>query len=707
MKATPDDGKKKQPNDQRDGEMAQWVQAASAHVQKGMNLEELHAEISERNSKLLDTFDQFLASARKRSDEAAEEWKNNGRDKFKAKQWENGVLCYTRALHEATEQDKQAILITNRATCLHHMELYPQSVADSTAALERDASYKKAHYRRGQTLKTLGYHEAGDFEVLRSQETEAAAAELTEEAVQKGTTALDAALADLDAKIKQNGVAGDPTAPKATEAHPGVQVVYTPETGRKLVARSVIEAGEVLIAEDAFAAALRPEHLLTHCDWCLQHTPNLYPSKQFQQRSAYRSRGLYCSAACESHAWQLYGCVEAKHPFFLICPLDVLVATRMVLARHASQKSAAVNPFRESEGSWEVPKGGLYSADFIDSLEGHTHETEQTLSVGGMESAAVCLMYHSGALASLVMKCENVEQVPVPTLWLYGERVKRSMQQIVTNGVGVSKILRLPAPSAVTGVHSLEHRKVATAVFPAVALANHTCDPNAFLNFLGGPHAAYRRVFLRATRPIAAGEEIAICYGPHKNKIHSTKNRREALQNQYNFLCHCKACLEEKDDVVSEEKQEIMMKASAYYQKGRKMMREGRHEDAIPALQASLDMLLNEVFIGKHRTSFVVGKTYDALAECYAMKSRYKEAMKQCKLSLESTIYVHGENEIEVAHEYLKLSGLAAQVGDFEEAEQMADKAATIFAHFYGPAAIPEVDECREAAQVLRQQASG
>lgn len=86
---------------------------------------------------------------------------------------------------------------------------------------------------------------------------------------------------------------------------------------------------------------------------------------------------------------------------------------------------------------------------------------------------------------------------------------------------------------------------------PTLAMANHSCVPNAMVQFVG------RTAVLRAERPIEAGEEIEISYtGSHTALIHRLPNRpltrlvdytyplakrKEAL-SPYCFECSCPRC---------------------------------------------------------------------------------------------------------------------------------------------------------------------
>ncbi|KAH8591943.1 hypothetical protein B0O99DRAFT_259171 [Bisporella sp. PMI_857] len=68
---------------------------------------------------------------------------------------------------------------------------------------------------------------------------------------------------------------------------------------------------------------------------------------------------------------------------------------------------------------------------------------------------------------------------------------------------------------------------------PVLAMANHDCDPNAFVMFDG------RKVFLRALNPIKQGEQIFISY---IDTVLPRDTRLADLQASYFFTCTCHKC---------------------------------------------------------------------------------------------------------------------------------------------------------------------
>ena len=80
---------------------------------------------------------------------------------------------------------------------------------------------------------------------------------------------------------------------------------------------------------------------------------------------------------------------------------------------------------------------------------------------------------------------------------------------------------------------SNESTEVGGAMYPTIALSNHSCWPNAIR------YNVDEYCILRATRSIRKGQEVFDTYGP----VYITDaDRQGILSNQYKFVCDCKAC---------------------------------------------------------------------------------------------------------------------------------------------------------------------
>lgn len=99
-----------------------------------------------------------------------------------------------------------------------------------------------------------------------------------------------------------------------------------------------------------------------------------------------------------------------------------------------------------------------------------------------------------------------------------------------------------PTPAAVPHIplgrlHEHLHLDVvATALYPRVAILNHSCAPNIRNRFDG------RRLTVSATRPLTAGTEVFNCYVSVEAQT-PTAERRDVLSAQYGFECECTRCV--------------------------------------------------------------------------------------------------------------------------------------------------------------------
>merc|ERR1719322_342637 len=78
-------------------------------------------------------------------------------------------------------------------------------------------------------------------------------------------------------------------------------------------------------------------------------------------------------------------------------------------------------------------------------------------------------------------------------------------------------------------------KSMGTAIYPTLALLNHSCDPNITKYFDG------KKVVVVAGKKIFKGEEVTENYFPFYPYI-STEDRQKFLLKHYCFDCKCVAC---------------------------------------------------------------------------------------------------------------------------------------------------------------------
>jgi len=78
-------------------------------------------------------------------------------------------------------------------------------------------------------------------------------------------------------------------------------------------------------------------------------------------------------------------------------------------------------------------------------------------------------------------------------------------------------------------------------VFASLSMVNHACFPNCIVDGDEGT--------LRATRDVAAGEELTVSYLNDGQLLWPRERRRTELQQRWDFNCNCRRCAEAADDV--------------------------------------------------------------------------------------------------------------------------------------------------------------
>ena len=119
-------------------------------------------------------------------------------------------------------------------------------------------------------------------------------------------------------------------------------------------------------------------------------------------------------------------------------------------------------------------------------------------------------------------------EVEESLLHFVGALLLRHLAQLVTNAHAITELQE-------TEGGEVRQVRLASAIYPAASLLNHSCVP-AITNKFVGPVLEIRTV-----RSIESGKEVTNCYGPHHRR-HPHQERQEMLQTQYGFRCTCQAC---------------------------------------------------------------------------------------------------------------------------------------------------------------------
>ncbi|KAI0858518.1 SET domain-containing protein [Xylaria cubensis] len=267
--------------------------------------------------------------------------------------------------------------------------------------------------------------------------------------------------------------------------------------GRSIAAARVFQPGEIIATFNSPSIAIPDSpHLSTTCSGCLlPATPGSDPPSASQPARVVRActgcrTVAYCSPACQRLDWttgghkaecKIFKRVRAEGHDFLPTPVRALV---QVLLR---------------------PEMGAAMGE----LEGHVdkYRRESGKVWADMELQAMAALHYLGR---------------------------------ETNAKSLAEAIEILCKSQVNSFNRLDEDIEQTGLFmnPALAMVNHSCIPNAFVQFVG------RKAVLHAYQEIRKDEEIEISY--IDCNLHLSQ-RHEALKTRYHFTCSCPRCEDDMD----------------------------------------------------------------------------------------------------------------------------------------------------------------
>lgn len=645
-----------QRNNQNCGDLFPFIEELKPHLPKlfgSISIKEVLSQLKKKAPSTFDKLDQFILKMKAVSelnDEIANMWKVKGNEEFGKGNYSEAISAYTHGLLSAASDDMVATLLNNRSTSFYKLHRYADSCVDAHKCLQRKPDYWKTLTRRGSALQQLGFNEVGERDIK--------AAEAQDIGQSNSMKELEPILGESLA-----GMANCSVPPSAIISH---QVrVERSSKGRGIVAKERLVSGTTVLEETPYACVARLETLLSTCSFCLQHTTCLYHSDQYKSGKR-KARGLFCSEACANAAWEYYGESEGQNLFFLCCPNDALLAYRML---QAIERFPIVESF-DAASDFNEDTDNRVSAHYLRIMEGSfSQEFFPDATVGGSETVVSALGLYMGAFTETV-----------------AEQMRKAQRQILVNAMDVKCQVRIPKSNgAASGeVFSTSTVLVGNAVYAVASLFNHSCDPNCFLSFVGNPQSCCAKVVVRVIRPIVAGEELTIAYGGlTRFKSHSKSSRVHLLHKRYGFLCRCDSCVNDVDDPVTVEEKEKYVKASDYYQKGCRLIREKDYTTAVTVLLQSYEIVMRYICPPPRPPQPMIPTTHQSLALAYFHLNERKKCFEHLKAALDVDIQIHGtDNRVEMIHEYNRLSSVAT---DLEDKKKYSDMAITLLERFYAP----------------------
>uniref|UniRef100_A0AAR2M6I6 [histone H3]-lysine(4) N-trimethyltransferase n=1 Tax=Pygocentrus nattereri TaxID=42514 RepID=A0AAR2M6I6_PYGNA len=217
-----------------------------------------------------------------------------------------------------------------------------------------------------------------------------------------------------------------------------------------------------------------------------------------------------------------------------------------------------------------------------------------------------------------------------------------------------------------------------SAVFPDVALMNHSCSPNVIVTYKG------TLAEVRAVQEISPGEEI---FNSYIDLLYPTEDRNERLRDSYFFTCDCKECTTKSKDKA---KMEICRKLSTppEPEEIREMVRYGKNiieefrraNELLEICELSLEKM-GSIF--EDTNVYMLHMMYQAMGVCLYMQD-WDGAMKYGEKIVQPYSVHYPPYSLNVASMYLKLGRLYLGLEKKAEGVKALKKAVSIMNVVFG-----------------------
>ncbi|KAI5633459.1 SET domain-containing protein [Phthorimaea operculella] len=474
--------------------------------------------------------------------------------------WAQAMILYSLSMvyMPKKETEEMSILYANRSAALSHLEQHEETLEDIRRCLSlgypRHLRYKVLE-RKARTLLLLKRNQ----ESIRAfQDTISSLDEASKLDKEKRTKMRTDAKLMLEMLNKGLVLAGNPKDPEPLKKTPpkpklpgknnpqfpaaseAIQIDSDEVKGRFATATRDIQAGETLLVERPHSGVLLAEYARTHCQNCFVQCPIPLVCPNCPNV-------IFCSEKCLDTALKTYHGYEC--PILPVlwksgCSITCLIALRMITQY---KKDYFTNIAKDLE---EKPTGPYKTEDYKNIFHLVSHEEKRTkqdlLHRSEMAAFLVKLLEISGYFEGKPrdkpvsldeLKSMGIDEKYSEDVALFGGILLKNLQILQFNAHEVFE-LQCPKPKKANQniiKHDGKSVFIAGAVFPTLALFNHSCDPGV-VRYFCGPY-----VVVKAIKNIKKGEEVAENYGPIFTTVPKQK-RQESLKEQYWFDCKCVPC---------------------------------------------------------------------------------------------------------------------------------------------------------------------
>ncbi|XP_075872945.1 N-lysine methyltransferase SMYD2-B-like [Nelusetta ayraudi] len=384
----------------------------------------------------------------------------------------------------------------------------------------------------------------------------------------------------------------------------GLEKFDSPGRGRGLRVTRAFKVGDLLFSCRPYSFVLSAKERGCYCEGC-------FARKNGLARCGKCKKAFYCNATCQKGDWAMHKLECAAMSAFgeKWCPSEISRLVARILTKKKLQK--------ERCSSEKIL--------LIEQMQSHVEDMDNESREMYEADVAGLHRYFSKHL-------ELPEHRELLTL----------LSQVACNGFTIED-------------DELSH--MGTAVYPDVALINHSCLPSAIVTYDS------TSADIRAVRNMKPGDEVLISY---IDLLYTTEDRNNRLRESYFFTCDCQECKSKSMDKAKLKvhkrsdpiEPEVINNMVRYARKSVAQFRALKSSKTPAELLEMCEQSLDEMGTVFHESNiYMLHMMYQAMGVCLYMEDpeeavRYGEKIVKCYSKL------YPAHSLNVSSLYLKLGRL-------------------------------------------------
>ncbi|KAM9798324.1 LOW QUALITY PROTEIN: N-lysine methyltransferase SMYD2-B-like [Neosynchiropus ocellatus] len=392
----------------------------------------------------------------------------------------------------------------------------------------------------------------------------------------------------------------------------GLERFDSPGKGRGLRVTRGFKVGDLLFSSPAYSCVLSVKERGYFCDFCFDRKKGL-------ARCGKCKKAFYCNAKCQKADWAMHKLECSAMTAFgeKWCPSEMSRLVARILAKKKTQKGRCLSE----------------RILLVDEMQSHVEDVDNDRrEMSEADIAGLCQFFSKNL--------DVPDHKDLLTLF----------SQVACNGFTVED-------------EELSH--IGTAVYPDVALINHSCLPSVIITYKG------TRAEVRAVKDMKPGDEVLISY---IDLLYPTDDRNNRLRESYYFSCDCPECHTKSQDKVKlkERKRSEPLEpdvVSNMIRYARKTIREFRASKDVK------DIL-------QHAKSGLVFQSVKRFLDSPAHPS---ELLEMCEHSLENMGAVFDDCNVYMLHMMYQAMGVCLYLDDDDGAVRYGEKIIKPYCHLYPP----------------------